>query len=188
MKIKRELSFLLVLWKTNLLSAMEYRASFLSQMLGMMLNNAVYFIFWVIFFDRFKNINGWGIKDMFLMYGVVAGGIGFVVMFFGNAHQLSTIISGGRLDYYLSLPRPVLLHAVASRMVPSGAGDFAYGILSFIVAGNLSLDSIGRFILGLLLSATIFASFMILVNSLAFWIGNANMIARQAMNARKSVV
>jgi ABC-type uncharacterized transport system permease subunit len=36
------LKFLLAVWKANLLSAMEYRVSFLSQMFGMMLNNGIY--------------------------------------------------------------------------------------------------------------------------------------------------
>lgn len=54
------LKFLFAVWKANLQSAMEYRASFLSQMIGMMVNNAIYFLIWVIFFDRFKEVRGWG--------------------------------------------------------------------------------------------------------------------------------
>ncbi|MCL4835806.1 MAG: ABC-2 family transporter protein, partial [Caldilineaceae bacterium] len=69
--MRKTLSFLLSLWKTNLLSAMEYRAAFLLQVGGMMLNNAVHFLFWVIFFDRFKEVNGWGLMDMLLLYGLV---------------------------------------------------------------------------------------------------------------------
>jgi len=42
--IKSELLFLLELWKTNLSSAMEYRASFISQVVGMIINDAIYFV------------------------------------------------------------------------------------------------------------------------------------------------
>ena len=42
--MKRELKFLLAIWKTNLQSAMEYRGAFIAQVLGMMLNNGFYFI------------------------------------------------------------------------------------------------------------------------------------------------
>ena len=181
--ITREFRFLLTLWKTNLLALMEYRAAFISQMLGMMLNNIIYFVFWIIFFDRFDNVNGWALPDMFLLFGVVAGGIGLAMILFGNVTLLSEIISGGRMDYYLSLPRPALLHVISSRSVGSGYGDFLYGFISFFLAGAFTLPEFLRFLAGLLLSASIFTSFMIIANSLAFFLGNADMISRQAMNA-----
>jgi len=54
----RNLKFLFAIWKANLLSVMEYRVSFLTQVLGMMANNFMYFAIWVIFFDRFKEVRG----------------------------------------------------------------------------------------------------------------------------------
>ena len=48
----RELRFLIALWKASLLSAMEYRVAFISQVVGMALNDAVYFIFWIIWISR----------------------------------------------------------------------------------------------------------------------------------------
>jgi len=181
--MKRELTFLLALWKANLIAAMEYRASFISQVLGMMLNNAAYFVFWVLFFDRFEQVRGWSLTDMFLLFGVVATAFGAGAYLFGNALQLAEVIAGGQLDYYLSLPRPVLLHTLASRSITSGMGDFFYGIISFLVAGQYSLDAIVRFIVGVIFATTIFVSFFVLVQSLAFWMGNASMLASQAQNA-----
>ena len=49
----KELKFLLAIWKANLLSAMEYRVAFLSQAIGMVINDFMYFVIWIIFFDRF---------------------------------------------------------------------------------------------------------------------------------------
>jgi ABC-2 type transport system permease protein len=167
----RELKFLLAVWKTNLLSVMEYRVPFLMQVIGMMLNDFIYFAIWIIFFDRFKEVRGWGIGDMYITYGVLASSFGLVSMLFGNAFNLSEIINTGRLDYYLSLPRPVLLHTITSRTIPSGVGDFTYGFLSFAISGQFSWDGLLRFILATLFAATVFASFLILVNSLAFWMG-----------------
>ncbi len=183
MKMFRELRFLTALWKANLLSAMEYRIPFLTQVLGMMLNNAVYFVFWVIFFDRFDNVGGWGLRDMFILFGIVATSFGLGIFLFGNATSLADHIATGRLDYYLSLPRPVLLHQLASRSVTSGLGDFFYGLVSFAFAGQYGPQSIARFLLGAIFGAMIFVSFLTLVQSLAFWIGNASMIASQATNA-----
>ena len=181
--LRKEFRFLFALWKTNLLSVMEYRAAFLSQVIGMMLNNAFYFLFWVLFFDRFKQVRGWGLNDMILLFAVVAAGFGLANFLFGNSLSLMEVITGGRLDYYLSFPRPVLLHVLASRCVTSGIGDFCYGILTFFVAGQIDPGTILRFIGGMLVAGVVLLSFEVLVQSLSFWIGNSEMLTNQAMNA-----
>lgn len=177
------LRFLLALWKTNLLSTMEYRVSFLSQVVGMMLNNAFYFVVWVIFFDRFQSIRGWGLSDMFVTFGVSSTAFGIVSLLFGNTFNLGDIITRGRLDYYLSLPRPVLLHAVASRSIASGFGDFTYGFLSFAASGYFTWMGLLRFCLAVALAAAVFAAFLIIIQSLAFWIGTTSYISSMALNA-----
>ncbi len=179
----KEFKFLLAVWKANLLSAMEYRVAFLSQVIGMMLNNFIYFIIWIIFFDRFKEVRGWCIHDMYLTFGVLASSFGLVSILFGNAFNLSDIISKGRLDYYLSMPRPVLLHAVASRMIASGVGDFSYGFLSYALSGYFTWDGLLRFVLAMLLGATVFAAFLILIQSLSFWLGIMSNMSALALNA-----
>lgn len=183
LQIGREVRFLIALWTANLQAAMEYRAAFLTQVFGMILNNAAYFVFWVIFFDRFEVVGGWVLSDMFVLFGIAAAGFGLGVFLFGNMLNLSDIITKGQLDYYLSLPRPVLIHVVASRSVSSGLGDFAYGIVSFLVAGQLSPDAIARFLISVVLAMIVFLSCMVLVHSLSFYIGNAGMLSQQFFNA-----
>jgi ABC-2 type transport system permease protein len=148
-----------------------------------MINNAIYFLIWVIYFDRFKEVRGWGINDMFVTYGIIASGFGLVSLLFGNVFNLGEVIAKGRLDYYLSMPRPVLLHTVASRSIASGLGDFTYGFISYALSGQFTLDGLGRFLVGTLCAAAIFAAFMILVQSLAFWIGNSSYLSSMALNA-----
>jgi len=178
-----ELKFLLAVWKANLLSAMEYRAAFLSQVIGMMLNNFMYFTIWIIFFNRFKDVRGWGVNDMYLTFGVLASSFGLVSMLFGNTFNLSDIISKGRLDYYLSMPRPVLLHTVASRMIASGMGDFSYGFVSYALSGYFTWDGLLRFVLATLLGAVVLAAFLIMIQSFAFWLGIMSNLSALALNA-----
>jgi ABC-2 type transport system permease protein len=177
--MKKELTFLLALWKANLISAMEFRVSFITQIAGMMLNNLIYFFFWVLFFQRFQEVRGWVLGDMLVLFGVTASGIGLSTFLFGNLTRIAEVIASGRLDYYLSFPRPVLLHLLASHSIPSGLGDFTYGILSFIAAGQWSLEGLLRFFLGVFFSMAVFLSFLILVQSLAFWLGNTQLLAQQ---------
>ena len=179
----RELRFLVALWKANLLAAMEYRTAFVSQVAGMMLNNAIYFVFWLLFFGRFPNVRGWSLPDMFLLFGVVAVAFGLADVLFGNVMRLADVIAGGRLDYYLSLPRPVLLHALASRSVVSGLGDALYGLLSFALSRPQSVGEVARFAAAVLFAMAIFIAFLVLVHSLAFWVGHAGLLAGQVTNA-----
>ncbi|MCX6044372.1 MAG: ABC-2 family transporter protein [Chloroflexi bacterium] len=180
---QREFRFLLALWKANLLAAMEYRGAFLLQVVGMILNNAIYFVFWILFFQRFQQVRGWKLDDMLLLFSVVATGFGLATFFFGNAVSLCEVITEGRLDYYLSLPRPVLMHVLASGSVASGMGDFTYGLLSFVVAGHFGIDAIGRFLLGSFLAIIVFLAVLVIAHSTAFWLGNANVLAAQVTNA-----
>ena len=42
--------------KTNILTAMEYRTSFLIQVLGMIVNDTALIFVWVIFFKQFNHL------------------------------------------------------------------------------------------------------------------------------------
>lgn len=179
----RELKFLVALWKTDLAGLMEYRAAFVTQAIGMILNDGVYFLIWIIFFDRFKDVRGWGLSDMFLVFAVSASAFGLAGTLFGNAFSLAEIITGGRLDYYLSLPRPVLLHLLASRTVPSGPGDFVYGFISYAASGQFSAGGLLRFLLAVLLATTVFVAFLVAVQSLAFWLGIGGAFTALAVNS-----
>jgi len=184
MEVKmKEIPFLLAVWKANLQSVMEYRGAFILQMLGMIVNDGIYFLIWVIFFDRFQNVRGWQLGDMFVTFGIVTSSFGLVSILFGNAFNLGDVITKGRLDYYLSLPRPVLLHALASRSIASGFGDFTYGFLSYAFSGHYTWDGLGRFILGIIAGASVFTAFLILIQSLAFWIGSTSYLSAVALNA-----
>lgn len=182
-RLASELGFLLGLWKANLASAMEYRAAFVSLVVGMMLNNAIFFAFWLLFFDKFKEVKGWGMHDMILLFAVITTGYGLGFGLFGNAMRLAEIIAEGRLDYYLVLPRSVLLHVLASRSTISAWGDLLTGVIAYAFAGQFTIAGIAIWILASLCSGAILVSSISLFGCLSFWLGNASQLATQAMNA-----
>ncbi len=182
-RLRSELIFLIAQWKANFASAMEYRAAFVSQIVGMFINDSVLFVFWVVFFDRFKQIRGWGAPDMFLLFSIVALGYGLAFTLFGNALQLSRVIAQGQLDYYLALPRGVLLNVLASRMSNSALGDISFGVVAYLLTGRFSLPEIGLWLIASLLAAVVFVMAFTFFHSLTFWLGNASGLAEQAMNA-----
>lgn len=178
-RLWREVSFISHLIKLNLASNMEYRASFLSQAIGMFINNGIYFVFWLLFFDKFKEIRGYGIEQIFLLFAIVTFGFGLAFTFAGNASRVADLIAQGRLDYYLALPRPVLPHLMFSRMDPFTLGDLTFGIIAFLFTGRFDLLSIILFLACSILAAVIFASFFALVGCFAFIMGNAREWTRQ---------
>lgn len=181
--MRNELDFLFNLIKMNLASAMEYRASFISQVFGMLINNGIYFLFWLIYFDRFQEIQGYQIGQIYLLFAIVAGGYGLAFALCGNANRLSTLIAEGRLDYYLALPRPVLPHILMSHCQISTIGDISFAIVAYLFTGLFTLPDILLFLVACLLVATIMVSFSTVFGSLAFFMGNAQQVAAQANNA-----
>lgn len=175
--------FLLALWKANLQASMEFRAAFFTQVIFMMINNGVYFVFWFLYFDKFKEVRGWTVNDMLLLFGIAAAAWGIAAFFFGNFITLAEVIVYGRLDYYLSLPRPVLLHVLASKSVGSGMGDLIYGVGSFILSGFFTPEGILRYLIGVFAGVCIFIAFLIIVQSLSFWLGNTIALSQFALSA-----
>ncbi|MBI3977662.1 MAG: ABC-2 family transporter protein [Chloroflexi bacterium] len=108
---------------------------------------------------------------------------GLAVTVFGNSIQLATVIAQGQLDYYLALPKNALLHVLVSRMSLSGWGDLGFGLVAFAIAGQLDPAWIALAALLVLTSAAIFVAFQVLVGSLAFFVGNAEVASTQAQGA-----
>jgi ABC-2 type transport system permease protein len=182
-RLRSELLFLIELWKANLSSAMEYRASFISQVLGMMINNAIFFVFWILFFERFREVGGWKMQDMVLLFSITTTGFGMGFGLFGNASMVAELIAAGRLDYYLTLPRNALLHMLASRSVLSAWGDLIFGVMVFFFSGHRSLPETVLWLIASLCSGTVIICASALFGCLSFWMGNATTLATQASNA-----
>jgi ABC-2 type transport system permease protein len=181
--LKSELLFLRDLVAMNLSSAMEYRASFISQIVGMLINNGIYFVFWLIFFDKFGAVRGYDIRDIYLLFAIVTLGYGLAFMFAGNSGaQLAYLIAQGRLDYYLVLPRNLLLHVVFSRMSVSTIGDVTFGLIAYLFTGRFHPLEIMLFFLVSVLAGSIMIAFTVIAGSLAFFLGNAQQLSQQATN------
>jgi ABC-2 type transport system permease protein len=176
-------SFIGICWKLNLAGALEFRLSFFLTAGMMVLNNLVWIFFWGVYFQRFSIVNGWHLQDIMMMWAVSAGGFGIMATFFGNANRLANMIATGQLDVYLSQPKPVLLHVLISRMSVSAMGDILFAFLIFGWFGNKSLEGILKFALALLIATLIFLFFIVLVNCLAFFIGNAEGLSFQLFNS-----
>jgi len=184
--VVKNLRFVSEHFRVNLLSAMEYRIPFLTQVVFMALNNVFLLFFWWVIFTRFDYIAGWQQRDVFLLYAVSAGSYGLATAFCGNVTRLSDMISEGQLDYYLALPRDVWLNVMISRSSVSSIGDFLFGLGMCMLLYGFSAKLLVA-ILVMVLSALVLLSVLSVVHSLTFFIGNANQFAEIFVSAIVSI-
>jgi ABC-2 type transport system permease protein len=176
MGIKNNLILLKEYMKIALASAMEYRFNFVLQSITMMLNDAIWILFWWIFFSRFNVVNGWQLKELLMLYAVVTFSYGFSGFLFGNRHNIANIIAEGKLDFYLGLPKSELFHLLISRSSAFSFGDAIFGLVLGII--SFSIWQWPLFLLLITIAAVISISFAVIVGSLAFYWGNAEETAR----------
>ncbi len=181
--MKRYLRFLGGYLSANLQAAMEYRAGFWGQVVSMMLNDGLWLTFWFFYFRRYPVVQGWVLNDIIVLWAVPAGGFGLATGVFGRSSRLAGVITSGGLDSYLTLPKNVLLHVLISATDPSGWGDLAFGLVAFTVLVHPPLPDVLLYLLLVALVAVIFTAFMVLLGSLAFWLGNSEGLAQQLMGA-----
>jgi ABC-2 type transport system permease protein len=162
---------------------MEFRMSFLMTAGMMVVNNFVWIFFWSLFFERFDVVNGWSLQDVMMLWAVSAGGFGIASTLFGNMNRIASMVANGHLDVYLVQPKPVLLNVLASRMSVSAIGDAAFSVMLYIMFGDVSWLGFAKYALAHVVAAAIFLFFMVIINSIAFWIGNAEGLTGQMLNA-----
>lgn len=169
--------FLRVAFGVNLKSALEYRVNFLVQFFGMMLNNAAFAAFWAVLIGRTGAVGGYGFSDVMFVWGLVSTSFGLAHVLAGNVRQLGKIVMEGGLDVYLSQPKDALVNLLASRTVVSAWGDFVYGFIVLALLPGTDAARVALFCALALPGAVIFAATFSAVESLAFFMGNAQALA-----------
>lgn len=167
----------------NAQGALEYRLSFASQVFAMLLNDVIWLIFWLAYFTRFPLVAGWGRTEVVTLWALSATAFGIATTICGNATRLATIIARGQLDVYLPLPKPVLLHVLISTMSLSAPGDILFGLGTYVAIIQPSAARLGLFVLCTITGAVLVVAFIVLTQSLAFWLGNAEGLGAQLLAA-----
>ncbi len=171
------LRFLGAAFSSNIQAAMEYRANFLVQVFGMMLNNAAFAVFWKILIDRAGSIGGYGFTDVMALWAIVSTSFGLAHVFMGNIRNLGSVIMKGELDVYLLQPKDPWLNVLVSRTSVSAWGDTLYG---YIVLAFLPGPTVPGFLLFTVLAiigALVLAATFSAAESLAFFLGDSSAIS-----------
>jgi ABC-2 type transport system permease protein len=156
----------------NLKCSLQYRFSFILQVVSMMINNSSFLFFWWLIYRNVSSINGYTFGDTMILWGLASSSYGFCYIFVGNVSSLSNIIVNGSLDSYLVQPKDVVINTCSSRMIISAWGDLTFGYILLFVSGRFSLTGIALFTLFVITGGVIYFSTVLAVNSLTLYLGN----------------
>ncbi|WP_165423710.1 ABC transporter permease [Ktedonosporobacter rubrisoli] len=179
----RTLRFIGAYARANLRAAMEYRISFWVQIISMVANDSLWLFFWWNYFQQFPLTNGWQATDVVVLWAITGSAFGISVAVFGNARQLVTLIMNGGLDAYLGMPRYALLHVCIAATEPSAWGDIIFAVGAYLLFLRPDVLHIAMFVGLALLSSLIFTAFIVILCSLAFFLGNTEGMTQQVFGA-----
>ena len=149
------------------------RVSFFSQVAVMGLNDAVWVLFWVLFFRRVGSVRGWDGRSILLLLAVITSAAGISLGLLANARRVGNMAVDGQLDGVLALPVPPLAHLLLRRTEAINVGDLGFGVVLFALSGPLSVGRTVVFVGVVLAAATVLTSFLVLTGSFAFFVGRS---------------
>lgn len=181
-EVKNNIRLVKLSIKYNIIKAMDNRVSFIGQVLGMILNDAIMIVQWVVLFSLKDNIGGYGFSDVLLLWGIAAGIYGVAHTLFDGAFTITDLILAGKLDAFLVQPKNTLLYVTTSKMAVSAFGDLVYALILLLVV-HPSITTCLLYILFIVLGGIICAAFSIILHSLSFYFGSSEDIAHTLNSA-----
>ena len=176
-EVKNNFKFLFKALKYNILSALEYKKSFLIQVIFMFINNGFFLVFWnVVFAKNGGTLNNIEMKDIYILWAIPVISWGIYAFFFGGVLKLNEYIKNGNLDTFILQPKNMFLNIATSYSDFGAAGDLLYGLLMGVIAAENLIEFLH--ILVYVIPATIITiCTQILIRVLAIWLGDVENIA-----------
>ncbi len=184
--IKHYLKLFFIFIKMNLKSQLEYKKAFFIQVFGMILNDVAFLVLWFLLFQNFKSsfeAKGIDFNNIILIWAIAASSFGLMHALFGGFRNLPNIIINGKLDNFLLYPSNTLFLCGISLSDVSAWGDLIYGYLIFFLFLPFRLISTILFTYFIIIAAIFFASVLIILSSLTFFIRNSEQIKETVFNA-----
>ncbi|GHU73752.1 ABC transporter permease [Clostridia bacterium] len=179
--MRKHLRIMSIYFRMNLASALEYRASFITQAFGMALSNSAFIFFWWIAFSWLGgSIAGYTFEDVVFIWAISSSGFGLYEILFINVSRLTNLIVTGELDTFLLQPCNVLLNLACARTSLSAYGDVAYGIILIALVYGASGMAWLWFAIGVLVFGIIVTAIILTAHTLSFYWGDASLVGQMA--------
>jgi ABC-2 type transport system permease protein len=179
--ISKHLKIFACYFRLNLASALEYRASFISQAFGMALSNSSFLFFWWVIFPQIGGaVAGYSFEDILFIWAVTSSGFGISHVLFENARDLTRLIVTGELDAFILQPCSILANVLCAKTSLSAYGDFFYGFVLMLIFFPGDPSAWLWFLYGVLTCGVLMTAINLVSHSLSFYWGEASSIGRMA--------
>ncbi len=155
-------------------SQMQYPASFAMQTLSGFLSTFVELLAILIFFRTFRQLGGWSVGEVALLYGMMSVAFGITDMVGAGFDRASALIRLGEFDRVLTRPLPAFLQVLATDFQLRRLGRIAQGVIALGLAQAwLQIDwTLPRalvFGLGIASSSLVFFTVLLAGAGVCFW-------------------
>jgi len=157
--------------RTAFLEAWSNRRGFWFQVAIMMANDVAWVAFWVLFFREVGTLRGWDTHQVLLLFAILCTCSGVSLGLLANARRIGELVAGGGLDAALALPTDPLAYLLTRRVDTALLGDFAFGPVLFVAAGDPTPERAAVFVFGVLCGSVVLTSFMVALGSLTLFAG-----------------
>lgn len=175
-EVKNEFKVTQLSIKYAMMREMLNKATFISNIIFMILNNSCMIVQWIVLFSLKSDMGGYTFKQVLLLWGMAAGVYGVSHFFFKKCFSLSDTINSGKLDAYIVQPKNILLSTITSDIEVSALGDILFAIIVYFIYGFTPLGFL-LFILFAVIGGFILTAISVILHSLSFWFNNADMVA-----------
>ena len=159
-------------------SRLQYRADFLTGIIGVIVMNAVTVSLIGILVSRFRHLNGWTLWEMVFLYCLWILGHSIYSLFFWHIRALEDYLVEGTFDQFLLRPASPFVLFLGREIQYLGVADAAFGITGLSLAyTNLDLQWTGAqwffFALAILAGTLIETTLSLMIACLSFWTGRS---------------
>jgi len=176
------LRYLAALARANLRQAFARPGQAWTAIVMMFANNLLFLAIWVFYFARFRDLRGWALPDVALLYGVAAWSVGLLVALAAGVRDIGGAILGGGLDVHLGRPRHPLPSLVFSRSTPAGFGDMATSLVLWLAVAGRSLHELPFIIAMATAGSVIIGASLTIAHALVFWWPRAARLGEEVFN------
>ncbi|TKI72684.1 hypothetical protein FC756_01075 [Lysinibacillus mangiferihumi] len=160
----------------SLKSLWVYRTDFIVGSIGFLLSNSALFFSILIIFTFIKELGGWSLNEVILLYSFVTLSRALWNTFMFNIMSLGEKIKTGNLDVLLLRPVNPLFQIFTEKFDPDTIGEIFFSLVIFnyslIVLELVNFCNILKIAFLLISSILTFAAIHLVVHSLCFWFIN----------------
>lgn len=113
---------------------MQYRISFLIQLLFGLVFQTVGFVFVAVVLTNFDAVGGWGLWEVGLLYGIRLAGHGLWLLFMNQLFRFDWLVQEGEWDRFLIRPVPLWAQMMFTQFRIAALGDLIAGVALLGVA------------------------------------------------------